>query len=195
MAALIPTPKLRDLLGQADPTGAMNARLVSSTRIGIAAGLEAPKIFIDLPTETLVRATTGEEQAQYVTLTETAPTEAPRSARRSGHFTVRVLDKQATETSLKSALQKILRLIEEVRPGTLQKLAASKGRTKRIVARNRQDLFKDPKLAAKFATPLMDGWWVGTNNSTKEVENWVRLACNHAGLEWQREVSLAVRPL
>ena len=75
-----------------------------------------------------------------------------------------------------------LQTIELFRPGTLALLARDKGRSKRIVSRERDGLYDRPG-PGKSAQRIDGGWWVATNNSGDEVEKFIRRAAVHAGIE------------
>jgi len=92
--------------------------------------------------------------------------------------------------SKKALLFGALKAIEETRPGTLLKLEAHKPRTKRVVARKPERLYEDQALVKKFSAELMPGWYVATNNSTQEVQSYIRKAAELAGLKWGSEIDL-----
>ena len=90
-------------------------------------------------------------------------------------------------SSLKEMLAEGLRALEAHKRGTLDKLAAAKSRTRRIVSRDPSKLFDKTHLEEKHAEPLMEGWWYGTNNSALETNRWLRQACALAGLTWDKD--------
>ena len=77
-----------------------------------------------------------------------------------------------------------LTLIEEHFPGTLEELSKTKLRSRRIVAKDRNDLFSNPKLTKKYAEKLKEGWYYGTNNSSAETRAWLERACLAAGIRY-----------
>ena len=89
--------------------------------------------------------------------------------------------------SLKHLLSEALRAIEQSCPGTLEKLSHIKPRSRRIVARERKDLFDREHLIEQYSERLMDAWWFGTNNSAEETKSWLERACDCAGLKWGRD--------
>ena len=89
--------------------------------------------------------------------------------------------------SLKQLLSSGLRALDELRPGTLEKLYHLKPRSRRIVARHPQELFNRDDLIEKYSEQLMHGWWYGTNNSANETEIWLRRACHCAGMAWRQD--------
>jgi len=55
---------------------------------------------------------------------------------------------------------------------------ARHGRTRRYLARNRDELYPDrPDLVANYSHQLSCGWWIGVNISRKQVERIIRMAC------------------
>ena len=51
------------------------------------------------------------------------------------------------------------------------------GRGRRLVARNRSDLY-DKRHLERYATQLTNGWWLGTNISQAQVRQYVEIACS-----------------
>lgn len=101
--------------------------------------------------------------------------------RRTGHFALILEDQLIPARSQRELLRLALQAMERARPGTLDKLSAEKGRTKRPVARRRELLYEDAKLS-RYAEFIEGGWWMATNNSFSEVEKFIRRAGFHAGL-------------
>jgi hypothetical protein len=123
-----------------------------------------------------------------------APAEPPRPAparlsRRTGQYLLEIKGRTIECSSLKEMLAEGLRALEVHKKGTLDKLAAAKSRTRRIVSRDPSKLFDKTHLEEKHAEPLMEGWWYGTNNSALETNRWLRQACALAGLTWDRDFS------
>lgn len=115
--------------------------------------------------------------------------EAPRpvfddgiaGGRRTGRFALVLEGTLYPARSQKELLVVALRRIERERPGTMERLSADKGRTKRPVARSREQLYRDAHLA-RHAERIDADWWAATNNSFPEVEKVIRRAAFHAGL-------------
>lgn len=82
-----------------------------------------------------------------------------------------------------------LELLEELVPGTLEKLSIQKSRSKRPVSRTRNELF-DLATQLKYSHQLKNGYWVGTNNKSEEALNYVRRAVELAGLNGK----ITIRP-
>jgi len=105
------------------------------------------------------------------------------------HLAERITDVYEIETqdmiyrvgSAKQALLIGLEKIEELVPGTLAELAKCKGRTKRPVSLDREQLY-DRKSQMRYSERLKNGFWVATNNKTPEALEYVRKAASIAGL-------------
>ena len=104
-----------------------------------------------------------------------------RIGRRTGDFSLILEGRLLSAPSQRALLLVGLRHIERIRPGTLDKLASEKARTKRVVARRRESLYGRPQLL-KHAEQIEGVWWVATNNSFGEVQKFIRRAAFHAGL-------------
>src|SRR5665213_2022105 len=90
--------------------------------------------------------------------------------------------------SRKALLVGALMMIESERPGTLKKLEVYKPRTKRVVAHKAELLYENPDLVEKFSIELIPGWFMATNNSTAEVDRYLRKAAELAGFVWGRDI-------
>ncbi|OFX05593.1 MAG: hypothetical protein A3E78_05960 [Alphaproteobacteria bacterium RIFCSPHIGHO2_12_FULL_63_12] len=88
-------------------------------------------------------------------------------------------------------LEAVLLYLESVHPGTLHELSRIKPRTRRIVARRADDLFDQKHLADK-SRRIEGGWWMGTNNSASETRNWIKRACQIAGIDPITDVTIGI---
>jgi hypothetical protein len=122
-------------------------------------------------------------------MTEPATPPTTRLSRRTGRYLLEIKGRTIECASLKGMLAEGLRALEAHKKGTLDKLAAAKSRTRRIVSRDPSKLFDKTHLEEKHAEPLMEGWWYGTNNSAVETNRWLRQACTIAGLTWEKDFS------
>lgn len=82
-----------------------------------------------------------------------------------------------------------LNLIEEARPGTLEKLSQRKKQSKRPVAKTRAALY-DVEHPDTHSTELKSGWYVATNNKAAEARGILRQAVEIAGLAWGTDFSI-----
>lgn len=112
------------------------------------------------------------------------------SGRRSGVFAIEFGGQAKAYPNLRALLIGTLRRLADDDETFLPRLAEEKGRTRRLVARKPTDLFPEdkPHLAQKGAAPLVDGWWVNTNNSADAVRSWLRRAFIVAGVDPARDV-------
>lgn len=76
-----------------------------------------------------------------------------------------------------------LNLVEERSPGTLEKFALRKKRSKRPVGRTRKELYDVPHPDS-HSTELKAGFFVATNNKEAEARGFLREAAGIAGLKW-----------
>jgi len=107
---------------------------------------------------------------------------APQS-RRTGSFSFTFMGEEFTESSLKEAYQSCLLRIGELDSGFFDRLARAKTKSRRIIAKNPEDLYlRKPHLARKFAQRLDGPWWYDSNLSRQQCELRLRKACDIAGL-------------
>ena len=58
------------------------------------------------------------------------------------------------------------------------------GKTRRYLARERDELYRRPDLCRKYSFQLQCGWWMGTNHSRHTIESIIQLASEVAGLRY-----------
>lgn len=174
MAAHISASKLTDLIQRANKDGRMHACIVDG-RLALGTDPTNPSVAIDLSVEAIV---------PFRRDLPAMPPSTIRASRKSGDYWVELRGQRQEFGSLRDLLAGSLRAIEQIAPGSLEKLSQIKPRSKRIVAHDRTLLFDSPDLAEKYSVRLMNGYWFGTNNSTDETRTWLQRACNCAGLEW-----------
>jgi hypothetical protein len=185
MAIIIAASKLRDLLHSADPKGQMYVRILTANRLVLGTDPLEPTLAIDLSKETVgpyspQQSTKSIEYVEPIGETRTA-------IRQSGEYWFELKGRRTKCRSLKELLSVGLRSFEETSAGTLEKLSHIKPKTKRIVAHDPQQLFEKGHLVEKSSQKLLNGWWIGTNNSADETEAWLRRAALCAGLEWGKD--------
>ncbi len=67
------------------------------------------------------------------------------------------------------------------------------GRTRRFVARNREELYPGrPDLAKEFSHEFKPGWWVGTNVSKQQIRKIIKLACEVARLNFGSQLTISL---
>lgn len=93
------------------------------------------------------------------------------------------LDGQQTNTgSGKETLVKVLEEFHRRAPDFMQQFDnKTRGRTRRLVAQNRDDLNNFTDLENR-STELDNGWWLDINLTTKEVRAHIQTACEVAGV-------------
>jgi len=68
----------------------------------------------------------------------------------------------------------------------------TRGRTRRLVAKSRDDLYDLSKLV-DYSLDLKNGWWLGTNISTPQVRRHIKTACQIAGVKFGSDLTLMER--
>ena len=61
---------------------------------------------------------------------------------------------------------------------------------RRLVARNPDDLYTDPKLVRNASRNLGNEWWIGTNYSNDQKLKFIRIACEVAGVKFGSQLKL-----
>jgi hypothetical protein len=119
---------------------------------------------------------------------------AARAQRTTGHYTFTHKEKDVAfaRNSLADLLEAVLVYLELLAPGTLEKLSATKKRTRRIVARDKRSLYDKSHLTVNFAREISGGWWMGTNNSGSTTKTWIRQACDAAGIDVVSDVVIGI---
>lgn len=85
-----------------------------------------------------------------------------------------------------------LNLLERIAPGTLEAFSLKKGRTKRAVAKTREELYDVPHPLS-HSKKLASGFYVATNNKSSEAQGFLKQATEIAGLTWGK--NFTVRPI
>ena len=70
--------------------------------------------------------------------------------------------------------------------------AETGGRTRRLVAQNKEDLYDLPHLR-DYAIALDDGWWLGSNISAAQVGRYIELACKISRVNFGSQLTLIRR--
>jgi len=180
MATFIAAARLIDLISAVGAPSRLYLRVLSETEVAVGTDPFHPTHVVDLSREVVGVSSEG----AGIPIAKAVQQQFTPSvtARRTGTYWVRVGARQLDCGSLKQLLFEGLRALEKARPGTLEKLSRIKLRSRRIVARDPRQLFDKPQLAQKFAAPLLDEWWFGTNNSASETNAWLERAFACAGL-------------
>ena len=65
---------------------------------------------------------------------------------------------------------------------------------RRLVARNSNDLYyQKPDLVRAASLDLGNGWWLGTNLSTADIQKKIKIACEVAGIKFGSQLTLIER--
>lgn len=188
--SFLPTAKLADLLTSADPQKKLYVQVLNN-RLVLGADPLQPTDVIDFSNEMI---------APYVPFraeSHSAANEQPyvkgaKLARRGGDYWFEIKGKRFEYRSLKELLAEALKALEHSKPGTLDNLTRIRGRSRRIVARDPNQLFDKPHLVKEYSEKLINGWHYGTNNSARETNVWLRRAAECAGLRWGTDFSTSL---
>ena len=97
-----------------------------------------------------------------------------------------VLDGESVRTrSAVETLAELLKKFDETAPDFMDRFASrTAGRTRALVARNRDDLFPgQPDFAEKNSLDLGNGWWLGANLGVEAVKRRIEIACDVSGVQ------------
>ena len=98
-----------------------------------------------------------------------------------------------TGTAIRT-LAEILTIFACEDPGFIERFAAKTvSRNRNLVARNRTNLYKKSHLVDKHSKKLGNGWWLGTNLSTKQVRRHIETACGIASVGFGSQLKLIER--
>lgn len=105
-----------------------------------------------------------------------------------------VLDGKRMEVRVANrTLAEVLKEFQRRDAGFMARLAPQAvGRTRRLVAQNREDLYEAEDLR-KSSFDLENGWWLGTNISTESVRRNIKRACQVAGVHFGTQLTLIER--
>jgi hypothetical protein len=179
MASIMSAAKLANLLKSADPRATMHVQVLGE-RVVLGVNPLQPTHMIDFSNERVVPF--GALAVQTPSSNETPRTSGVRFPRRSGDYWFEIRGKRTECGSLKELLAETLKGLERTKPGTLENLSRIRGRSRRIVARDANQLFDKPHLVKEYAEKLTNGWYYGTNNSARETSVWIQRAAECAGL-------------
>lgn len=188
MASIMSAAKLADLLRSVDPQGAMHVQVLNE-RLALGVNPMQPTHMIDFSNERVVPY--GVEASSPL---EGARFNGTRIPRRSGDYWFEIKGKRTECGSLKELLAEALKGLERTKPGTLDQLSRIRGRSRRIVARDANQLFDKPHLVKEYAEKLSNGWFYGTNNSARETCVWIQRAAECAGFSSSSDFLISLEP-
>lgn len=192
--SFLPTAKLADLLTSADPQKKLYVQVLNN-RLVLGADPLQPTNMIDFSNEMVAPYVASHvESASHSSANEQSYVKGTKLARRGGDYWFEIKGKRFEYGSLKELLAEGLKKLEQTKPGTLDNLSRIRGRTRRIVARDANQLFDKPHLVKEYAEKLINGWHYGTNNSARETNVWLQRAAECAGLKWGVDFSSSLGP-
>lgn len=62
----------------------------------------------------------------------------------------------------------------------------TRGRTRRLVAKTKDELYDKHHLSVKYSEYLENGWWIGTNINVAVIRKYIRTACEIMGFRRRR---------
>ena len=124
-----------------------------------------------------------------------APTLTPPTQSQSGgRITGFVLDGKRVEVGFGNrTLAEILKEFQRRDSGFMMRFAArTVGRTRRLVAQSREELYDQSNLVDS-SFDMENGWWLGTNLSKRDIRKDIQIACDIAGVNFGSRLTLIER--
>ena len=91
-------------------------------------------------------------------------------------------------------LAEILKEFQLLDAGFMIRFASkTAGRTRQLVAENPDDLYQKIHLKDDHSLDLGNGWWLGTNLSRTAIHNFIKIACEVAGVRFGMQLKLIER--
>ncbi|MYA96701.1 MAG: hypothetical protein F4X91_09885 [Nitrospinae bacterium] len=105
-----------------------------------------------------------------------------------------ILNNNPVETGAANrTLAEALKRFQLIDPGFMSRFEAkTKSRRRRLVAKNRDELYNQPHLIT-YSLDLENGWWLGTNISSDKVRTSIQIACEVAGVKFGTQLTLIER--
>lgn len=179
----MPSGKLIALIRAADPSGRLHLKVLDDRRLALFSEWVALQAVIDLGSESIQKGVADEPLATRPTPFGPRVVEIDFHAERtSGPCHAEFDSVRIPARSQKELLIRSFMYLEDAFPGTLERLSHVKRRTKRIVSETVGELYERPHLS-RYATRILDRWWVATNNKSDEVRDWIRIAARLAGVD------------
>ncbi|WGI21669.1 hypothetical protein [Amylibacter sp. IMCC11727] len=114
-----------------------------------------------------------------------------KTSRFMGTFEWELLGEQYKERSLTNAYQAIISQLDSRQSDFLDCLATKETRARRLVAKNKTDLYKKSKhLAQDHAVEIAKNYWLDTNLSRAQVTKNLQLACVCAKIEFGSDLKV-----
>ncbi len=158
--------------------------------------LEAQRVSLEESQADILRRILRQAPAPQVRTPAAAATPLPHDwldpeetgGRRTGHYRIRLHDREYIAGSQKSAYRLALIWLERTRPGLLERLSKEGSGRRLPVARSPGALYPRSPQLTKHAEKLCDGWYVGVNLSREQKLMRIKTACRLAGLDHDKDL-------
>lgn len=106
-----------------------------------------------------------------------------------------VLDGKRMETGAGNrTLAGILKEFQLRDSGFMERLSPkTQGRVRRLVARNKNDLYENLNFRGGYCLDMRNGWWIRTHLGRPEMEKFIKISCKIAGVKFGTELKLIER--
>ena len=106
-----------------------------------------------------------------------------------------ILGEESVEAgTARGTLAEIITRFDRMNPKFMESFSLrTVGRTRRLVARSRGDLYDVSHLTNRHAMQLANGWWLGTNLSQSSVLRHIKTACGVAGIKFDSQLKIIER--
>lgn len=112
-----------------------------------------------------------------------------KKERASGGFSFQLFGIDYNHTSMKSAYKQIAEILSDYNQNFLEDLSREETSARRIVAKNKTDLYKKtPQLAEKFAEKIKGDWWIDINLSSQQVGSRIVTFCKIARIKFGEDL-------
>ena len=116
-----------------------------------------------------------------------------RSARTDKRFGYNFKGKRYTAGSAREVMTQVFQLLAEEDGGFLERFAARKhGRKRRYLARNKSELYPGRPDLELLSIEIVNGWWLGTNYSRRDIQKILNLASEVAEPEFLKTLQVNV---
>ena len=124
---------------------------------------------------------------------KSSPEPQAATSRATGKITGYTFENRTVETGTAyRTLAEVLKEFHRRDPNFMERFADKTAtRRRRLVARNRQDLYPySPDLAEKMSLDLENGWWLGHNLNAETIRRRIKTACEIAGVQYGSQLKL-----
>jgi hypothetical protein len=123
---------------------------------------------------------------------EHVPNGPRRKRPRQARYELTVFESTYSVGTLAEALATTLNVLADLDESFLDRASELGGRSRRHVARRREDIYPGrPGLNRDYTAEFRTGWWMGTNYSRADVCRILRDLCDAAGLKYGIDVKLS----